>query len=280
MGSADKSYLIEGGRVGILLIHGLCGTPSEMRFVANGLARAGLTVLCPQLSGHGGSHEDLRSTTWMDWYGSAEKALVELRKRCDTVIAGGLSTGAVLSLLLAANHPEDVHAVALYSPTLWLSGRSVPWYSRLFRLVRFKPIANLVNFPVPLHVGIKDRRIRDFILNSVGSGVTALATPGGAALERLRLANYAMSQVGRVSQPALIVHSREDDYAGLDNAAFLERHLSGPVETAILNDSYHMVTVDRQRQVVVDRTAAFADRISAELAETADRATPHLAQKA
>ena len=281
MGSADKSYRIEGGRVGVLLIHGLCGTPSEMRFVANGLARAGLTVSCPQLAGHGGSTDDLRSTTWQDWYESAEKGLIELKKSCDMVIVGGLSTGAVLSLLLAANHPDDVHAVALYSPTLWLSGRNVPWYVRLFRLIRFKPIANLVSFPVPSHVGIKDRRIRDFILNSVGGGVTALATPGGTALERLRLANFAVRQIGRISQPALIIHSREDDYAGLDNAAFLQRNLAGPVDMAVLNDSYHMVTVDRQRQVVVERTAAFIERISAALAEPAGQAaTARLARPA
>ncbi len=271
MGSEDKSYRIAGGRVGVLLIHGLCGTPSEMRFVANGLARGGVTVLCPQLSGHGGSHEDLRSTTWQDWYRSAEAGLAELRKSCDTVIAGGLSTGAVLSLLLAADHPEDVHALALYSPTLWLSGRGVPWYARLFRLVQFKAIADLVSFPVPAHVGIKDRRIRDFILNSVGSGVTALATPGSAALERRRLATFAMRQLGRVSQPALIIHSRQDDYAGLDNTAYLQRNLAGPVDLSILDDSYHMVTVDRQRNIVVDRTLAFVDRISAALVARPER---------
>jgi carboxylesterase len=30
----------------------------------------------------------------------------------------------------------------------------------------------------------------------------------------------------------------------------------------VLDDSYHIVTVDRQRDLVVDRTAAFARRIT------------------
>ena len=47
----DHSYRVPGGRVGVLLLHGLCGTPTEMRFVANGLARIGCTVHCPQLAG-------------------------------------------------------------------------------------------------------------------------------------------------------------------------------------------------------------------------------------
>ena len=48
----DRSLFLPGGRVGILLIHGLGGTPVELRFIAQGLARAGHTVYCCQLAGH------------------------------------------------------------------------------------------------------------------------------------------------------------------------------------------------------------------------------------
>jgi len=54
----DYSILLPGGRVGVLLIHGLGGTPVELRFVAQNLARAGYTVLCCQLAGHGGTPEN------------------------------------------------------------------------------------------------------------------------------------------------------------------------------------------------------------------------------
>ncbi len=64
----DNTYRIKGGKVGVLLIHGLCGTPAEMRFVAMGLGRAGYTVHCPQLAGHGGSRQDIVKTGWQDWY--------------------------------------------------------------------------------------------------------------------------------------------------------------------------------------------------------------------
>ena len=56
----DRSQLFEGGRVGVLLVHGLGGTPTELRFVAQGLARAGRTVLCCQLAGHCSTPEELR----------------------------------------------------------------------------------------------------------------------------------------------------------------------------------------------------------------------------
>jgi carboxylesterase len=271
MQANEKTSSGKAARVGVLLIHGLCGSPSEIRFVANGLTRNGYTVLCPQLAGHGGTEADLMATSWQDWYDSAEKGLEQLSAQCDTVIVGGLSTGAVLSLMLAQRHPDKVHAVALYSPTLWLSGRQIPWYLPLFRMIDNKWFANLFRFPVPLHVGIKDKRIRDFIRNAMaseGSKVAQVSTPGGAVLERRRLAKVVMQDLGSISQPVLILHAREDDYAGLDNAAYLQRELAGPVDLVVLDDSYHMVTVDRQRHVVLDRTTDFVSRIAGTIADT------------
>jgi carboxylesterase len=265
MSVKDHSYRVAGGRVGVLLLHGLCGTPTEMRFVANGLARAGYTVHCPQLAGHCGTEEDIKNTTWQDWYASAEAALIEIRKECDIVIVGGLSTGAVLSLLLAANHPDMVQGTALFAPTLWLNGWLIPWHARLFRMVFSKRIANMIGFPDLHPHGIKDQRIRDFIQSALFSGDSSTAglpnTPGGAVLEHRRLVNATKRRIGDIHQPALIVHPREDDYADLDNAWYLQRNLKGMVDMVVLEDSYHIVTVDRQRHVVVDRATTFVEMV-------------------
>ena len=281
MSVKDHSYRVAGGRVGVLLLHGLCGTPTEMRFVANGLARAGYTVHCPQLAGHCGTEEDIKNTTWQDWYASAEAALVEIRKECDIVIVGGLSTGAVLSLLLAANHPNMVQGTALFAPTLWLNGWLIPWHARLFRMVFSKRIANMIGFPDLHPHGIKDQRIRDFIQSALFSGDSSTAglpnTPGGAVLEHRRLVNATKRRIGDIHQPALIVHPREDDYADLDNAWYLQRNLKGMVDMVVLEDSYHIVTVDRQRHVVVDRATTFVEmvvkRLQAATAKAATRAS-------
>lgn len=259
----DHSFTIAGGRTGVLLVHGLCGTPTEMRFIANGLARAGYTVHCPQLAGHCGSEADLKVTSWQDWYRSAEEGLDKLSAMCDRVIVGGLSTGAVLALLLAARRPQSIAGLALYSPTLWLNGRHIPWYARLFRLVTFRAFANLFDFPAPLEFGIKDQRLRDFIkkaLAAPGAPAVPFSTPGIAVLERRRLVDKVLPRISDIRVPVLILHPRDDDYAHLSNAAFLQERLAGPVDLVVLEDSYHLVTVDRQRGVVLDRTVAFAER--------------------
>ena len=117
-----------------------------MRFVANGLADQGYTVHCPMLAGHCGSEEALRASSWTDWYGSADQALDDIKKDCDFVIAGGLSVGAVLAVMLAAKNPARVNATALLAPTLWLNGWMMPRYARLFKLIRYKWFANCSHF--------------------------------------------------------------------------------------------------------------------------------------
>ena len=263
----DYSSYIRGSRVGVLLIHGLAGTPAEMRYVANGVARAGYTVYCPQLAGHGGTEEDIKTTTWKDWYESVERSLFELRKECETVVVGGLSTGALLALLLAARNPEHVHGTALFAPTFWLNGWHIPWYMNFFRLVTSKRIANRFNFPDDEPHGIKDDRVREFVRDAMlGGGKTStlatLTTPGGAVLEHRWLAKVVRTELPKIRQPTLILHPREDDLADLSNAWHLERHLGGFVNTVVLDDCYHIVTIDRQRHIVVERVTAFVESIS------------------
>lgn len=270
MQAKDHTIKIKGGKVGILLIHGLAGTPADVRYVASGLARLGYTVHCPQLAGHGGSEADLTATTWEDWYATCERALGELSRECTKVLVGGLSTGAVLGLMLAARRPADVAGTLLYSPTLWLSGWSIPWYARLFSLVRTKRFASLFSFTDRAPHGIKDERVREFILKAMTSGDTSnaglLNTPGAAVFEHRRLVAALKPLLGGIVQPALIIHPREDDMAGIDNAQFLQRKLGGRVEMTVLEDSYHIITVDRQRQAVVDRTHQFAAALASEAA--------------
>lgn len=274
--ATDHTIKIKGGKVGILLIHGLAGTPAEVRYTASGLAHLGYTVHCPQLAGHGDSEADLNDATWQDWYKTCDDALTELRKACDTVLVGGLSTGAVLGLLLAARRPADVQGTLLYSPTLWLSGWSIPVYAKLFGLVRSKWLAKKFSFSDRAPHGIKDERIRDFVMKAMSNGDRAnaglLNTPGGAVIEHRRLVSIVKGLLGTITQPTLILHPREDDIAGFDNAWFLQKRLGGTVEMTVLDDSYHMITVDRQRQLVVDRTAQFAQGLVAGAAAIAAKA--------
>jgi carboxylesterase len=273
-GNADGHILLPGGRIGVLLIHGLGGTPVEMRYVAQALNKAGYTVFCPLLVGHGGSEELLNTTTWVDWYRSVEEAHDKLAERCDVILAGGLSAGVMLALHLAAQRPDRVHGTIMFSPTFWPNGWAIPWYFHFFRLVRYKWFANLIHLREQPPYGIKDERIRGMVLESLQSEGRALedifGRKGGTVLEFRWLAEAVKKEIGAIKQPTLIFHPRFDDQSHISNTTYLQRKLGGLVDVVVLEDSYHMVTLDKQRAVVADRTVSFVAWVAEQLAQKSE----------
>jgi carboxylesterase len=69
-------------------------------------------------------------------------------------------------------------------------------------------------------------------------------------------------RIGRVRAPCIVVHSSDDDIASLRNVRVIERGVRARVETVLLDDSYHMVTIDRERSVLIERSATFFRRIA------------------
>jgi len=257
----DRSQYIRGGRLGVLLVHGLGGTPIELRFIAHALAHAGHTVHCCQLAGHCGTPEELRRSTWREWYQSVEAAHDRLRSDCDIIVAGGLSMGGILATHLAYKRSDSVHGLLLYAPTLRLDGWSMPWYSRPLHWVRPSPIRFELELTEREPYGLKDERVRALVVSSMQSGDATLAgtfsTPLRCFANFNALVSVVKRELGSVRQPALIVHPRNDDMASLRNAHYLQAHLGGLVDTLVLNDSYHMVTLDQQRHLVAERTGRF-----------------------
>ena len=265
----DLSTFQQGDRTGVLLIHGLGGTPVEMKTVAKRLGDAGYTVMCCQLAGHCGTETELAATRWQDWYASVEVALSELEAHCDRIVVGGLSMGGLLAAKLAAAEPSRVHGLVILAPTLWYDGWTIPWYAVLLKLLRpyiTLPFLKLWSFAEREPYGIKDDRVRKIILQAMTSGDSTLAgvlrTPAYALRELWRLVDALKPELSKVRQRALVMQARDDDVASIRNAQYLQRKLGGLVETLILDDSYHLITVDQQRHVVTDRVASFVGVIA------------------
>ncbi len=269
MTTKAAEFHLRGGRSGVLLIHGLTGTPTEMRFVGNGLNRAGYSVLGMQLAGHCGDEKDLLATGWRDWYASVVEAATRFRTEVDHLFVAGLSMGAVLALKLAIDRPDDVDGLGLYGTTFFHDGWATPPIGRLAFLL---PLAVTLGFgrdKVSMEsppYGIKDERIRNRIVAAMMSGDSEAAGLAGfpwpSLAEFTRLSLHVRNRIGRVSAPCVIVHSGNDDIASLRNVRIVERGVRAPVETVLLDDSYHMVTVDRQRGELIERSAAFFRRIA------------------
>ena len=81
---------------------------------------------------------------------------------------------------------------------------------------------------------------------------------GGAFIELKRMADVVVPELPYISQPSLIFHPREDDRSHLKASQLLQERLGGIVDLVVLEDSYHLVTLDRQRDVVLDKSIGFA----------------------
>lgn len=267
MAEVDLRFFYPGGRTGVLLIHGLTGTPLEMKFVGRQLAQRGYTVYGMQLAGHCVDADTLIKTGWQDWLGSVLEAHDELALQVDRVFVAGLSMGALLALQLAISRPDGVNGLGLYAPMLRFDGWSIPWTRHLAWLLPFLvrlPGGRQRAFPEAHPFGIKDDRIRRMVAGYLESGDARNAGLAGfpwpSLVQFRQLVRRVLPRLGEVKAPTLIVHPVEDDLASSRNALGIGRRLAGPVEWEWLHDSYHVITVDRQRGHVAASTGDFMVR--------------------
>jgi carboxylesterase len=276
--NSDRYGIFEKrGNAGVLLVHGITGSPSEMKPLVRKLAAQGFSVSCPQLAGHCSTLAELKQTRWTDWYHSLERAMENLAGHCDTIFVSGLSMGALLALKLAANHPDRVQGVATLSATFFYDGWNVPTLRQryLLPLAIYTPLRFIWSYHEPSPYGIKDDRLRSMIAAVYQSDTVSLPEkygysefPGVTIRETFRLIKAVKRELATIVSPLLIVHSTEDDMASLKNAHFLASSVSSAdVDTFYVDDTYHVLTLDKRKDDVAARVAEFFLRLGAAAAE-------------
>jgi carboxylesterase len=262
----------------VLLLHGLTGAPGDMQVITKHLRRIGYHVETPMLPGHGLDEKGLLKTGWKDWLADSERALLHVTANGEKAFVGGLSMGAVLSLALAAKHSDRVKGVVCYAPTLRYDGWIVPRGTWFVPYGAYIPIVNRYRFKERPPYGIKDERLRAKMEEMLFSGAIADAglpfMPGKSLAQNLSLIRYVKRLLPNITAPMLIVHSTEDDITHIRNAEDLAAKVNGPVRKLYLTDSYHLVTVDRERAKVAKATEAFFEELIAGVEMTTDPSPP------
>lgn len=249
-GAADEqSFAHDGGSVGVVLSHGFTGTPASMRPWADHLASAGYTVRLPLLPGHGATWRETNRSRWPQWYRAVEQAYHEVAQRCEVVFAAGLSMGGALVTRLAEEHPGAIAGLILVNPaygTQRFDARFAPYISRL---VRSRPsIGGDIKKP----------------------GVVEPATdrmPVVAFASMQKLWKVTLRDLHKVTAPIRMYRSVEDHVVDPLSARLLKvGATSTEVEEIMLENSYHVATLDYDAEQIFTGSVDFIQSVTADQA--------------
>lgn len=183
----------EGATVAFLLVHGFCAAPDEMITLGEFLSDRNISSFAVQISGHNSTPDELRQTSWHDWYESVINGL-ELIKSWNTkhVFVAGLSMGGALSILLAAEHNE-IGGLILLAPALKING----FLPRLVQILKYM---------------IKDREVDTIMAQErYDRKRTKYARePISAYHELFKMQKVARKEMHRVKVPTLIIQGTAD----------------------------------------------------------------------
>jgi carboxylesterase len=242
-----ERYSHAGAAVGVLLCHGFTGTPQSLRGWGEQLAAAGYSVELPLLPGHGTTWQEMNRTSWRDWYADVDSALATLRERCSTVFLGGLSMGGCLALRLAIEHPAAISGLVLVNPAVKVEDPRLR--------LRLLPVLRRVTGSIP-GIGSDIKK----------SGPVELAydrTPLNALSSMLQMNSDVVPRLAKVDQPLLVLRSAVDHVVPASSTRVILDSVSSTDRTEIvLEDSYHVATLDNDAERVVKESLAFIGRLS------------------
>jgi carboxylesterase len=243
-----EPYHAGGGSTGVLLVHGFTGSPASMRPWGEHLAGDGYAVSVPRLPGHGTTWQEMNKTRWTDWYAEASRALDDLVERCDEVFVGGLSMGGCLSLRLAEERPDDVSGLVLVNPSVTSVNKQ------------------LVAVPVLKHVVGSVKGIGNDIKKAGTDEYGYDRTPLRALDSMRALWKVTRDDLPKVTAPVLVFRSVEDHVVEpLSTQIITQRVSSRDVTERVLDNSYHVATLDNDAPSIYTESAEFIRKHSSGL---------------
>jgi carboxylesterase len=234
-----------GGPHGALVVHGFTGNPQSLRGLAEALHDAGYAVELPLLPGHGTAVDDMIETGWTDWTAAVDAAYEALATRADRVVVAGLSMGGALALWLASRHPE-IAGVVCVNPVVEVGAEMVDG-------IRQMVDGGIDRIPA----------IGDDVADPAGHEEAYDATPLRPLLSLADAAAETVDGLRKVSCPVLLMTSPQDHVVDPHNSDIVAERVSGPVERVALERSYHVATLDYDKDLIFERAVEFAGRVTA-----------------
>jgi carboxylesterase len=240
-----EAWSAPGGPHGALVLHGFTGNPSSMRPLAERFAGAGFAVELPRLPGHGTAVEDMAATSWDDWSAAAEAAMASLAGRCERVVVAGLSMGGTLAAWLATRHPE-LAGLVLVNPAV------EPPIDQVRAVVHHLVDAGEATMP-----GVGSDIAAPGVVESAYESL-----PPAGLLSLFTAIDELVPRLGGIGCPVLLATSPQDHVVNPSASDLLAERVAGPVTRLTLERSFHVATLDLDREELEAAAVRFACEVT------------------
>ena len=233
-----EEFAFGEGPVGALLVHGFTGSPQGMRGLGEYLSERGIAVVGPRLPGHGTTWQDLNTIRSHQWIETVEASYEHLASQTEEVFLIGLSFGAALCMDLAAR--RDVRGIVTLAGFLHTKD----------------PLRHLA--PLLSRVVKSLKGVGDDISDPDSREIAYDRLPTKGTYQMLQQLRRSQAALPKVTAPVLAIHGRQDHTVSPDNAQYIVDRIGSQVkEILYLENSYHVITLDHERELVFERTYDF-----------------------
>ena len=237
-----EPFFFQEGPVGCLLLHGWGGTSDSMRYLGTKLCHAGITAFAPLLPGYGTSAADLAKTRAADWVHAAEDHLQALNEVCPTLFVVGLSLGGIITLYLGEMFPKLLSGIVPINSGVYVDSPDLAGMAFRRDLPGIVPSWDD-------SILLKNRSVTEVAYRQIARATIA---------DVLGLAKIVEEMLPILTVPILMLQSKDDKVLPPGNAPFIiERVASSDKRFIILENSYHVATMDFDRDIVAQQVIAF-----------------------
>ena len=217
------------GRIGAVCLHGLTGTPYEVRPIGEALAARGIHACGPVLPGHDSSPEALARLPYAAWIEAAREAIARQRVHHEVVFVTGLSLGGLTTLAVATEGIADAIAVV-----------AAPLYLRPAPLVALVPVFKYFYPYLPKREGSD---IQEPGARPRQPGYKKM--PLRSVHELIKMQRWVRGRLARISVPIFVGHGALDrTVASRDAHEIVGSVSSDDRRLLMLERSGHVVPVD------------------------------------
>lgn len=254
----------------VVLLHGLLSTPREFGLISLPLQSRGVPLIIAKIEGYTEADRS-QFVGWQAWVDAACRAIREQVGVGQPFVLGGLCSGGMLAAAVAARGEFNIQTLVMMSPSFGYDGWARTAWWRWRRLGYALGLDRWISIKESPPYGIKNEKIRKWVERDMQQRATSAAGPSTLPLWSIhqseRLMNHVVRQFPRLRMPTVVIHSRLDEICSLGIVKRVFETLpSGPNRLVVLENSYHMITIDNDRQQVtaelltcagkVDRSAA------------------------